>query len=197
MSDRVFTDRGTWLGADFELALRFEIGSDVSLSAALSALWRHSDLEGCYLESEREPADQERVGPESIESGSRYFGIARLPNGKRVACSSFILRGDDGADELVFGIPMGSLGSAYRVGGYPFGKQGERAGPWLREVETWLVGIGRHVASSVPFDLGMIGHDVCGELSSENVDLEGIPTDRYVGYLVPEGATLAHFPITH
>jgi hypothetical protein len=192
----VFTESDTWVGGDFELALEIEARSDVLLSSALSALWQHPDLEGCYERRDREPADQVRVRPTSIEPGSGLLGIARLSNGKRVACQSIILR-DEEADWLVLGIPMGSLGTVYRVGAYPFGSEGEHTGPWLREVESFLVGIAHHVARASPFRLGLVGHEVACDTDAQRVAAHGIPADRHYGYLMPLGATLAYHAITH
>jgi hypothetical protein len=85
MEERVFTADDAWAGGFYELAIEIGSRSDERLRAALAAIWQHPDLDGCYLERNREPSEQLRRLPASIEGGSHPRGIARLPNGSRVA----------------------------------------------------------------------------------------------------------------
>src|SRR5690242_10116496 len=60
----LFTDHDAWCGGYYELALELGPRSDVGLRTALKALWGHRDLDGCFLDRNREPGDQDRVSPE-------------------------------------------------------------------------------------------------------------------------------------
>jgi hypothetical protein len=197
MSRRLFTPDYVWVGGEFELAMEFAPGSDERLRSAVRALWIHPDLEGCYADTHREPADQPRIEPDWHDGDTRLLGVIRVPNGERVACISGVMRLEGGSDWLVLSIPMGALGDAYRVGAYPFGKQGERAGPWLKELETLFAEIGRHVARSVPFQLALVGHEVVFDTSAADVARDGIPADRWFGFLHPDAGTYTYDGSTH
>jgi hypothetical protein len=192
MSERLFTADGAWVGGFYELALEVGPRADERLRAALGALWAHPDLDGGYEHRSREPADQPRVPPDCLESGSHLFGGARLPNGARVACGTCLVREEDGPDWLVFYLPMGALGAAYPAGGFPFGSEADWPGPWRFEVEDWLAGVGRWVAQSAAFRLGLIGFETSGQAYAADVATRGIPAERFVGYLWPSGGAVEY-----
>jgi hypothetical protein len=124
MAGRLFTAADAWDGFFFELALEVGPRSDDRLRAALAALWQHPDLEGCYLDPGREPSDQPRVPPLSLEDGSRLYGVARLPNGSRVVCGTWLIRQiDDGPDWLDFFLKTGSFDREYPPGEGPIGSE--------------------------------------------------------------------------
>ena len=184
MGDRLFTANEAWLGGFFELALEVGPRSDDRLRAALEALWTHPDLEGCYLHRGREPDDQQRERPDCLEGGSHFLGVARLPNGSPVACGSCLVREpSDGPDWLDFYLPMGSLGTAYPVGPFPFGSESDWAGPWRYDIEDWLAGVGLWVARSASYRLGLIGFEVSGDTYADGIADQGIPSERFCGYL--------------
>ena len=159
MSERLFTFDDAWLGGFYEVALEIGPKSDERLSAALTALWSHPDLDGCYNNRGREPADQARVPPENLDGGSHLWGLARLPNGSRVACGTCLIReANDGPDWLDFYLPLGSLGTAYPVGGFPFDSIADSlAATWRFEIDDWLAGVGLWVARFASLQLGLIG----------------------------------------
>jgi hypothetical protein len=198
--DLYFTKPDTWAGGHYELAL--EIGpsptSEELLFSALTALWQHPTLEGCYLDRETEPSDQQRISPskEFLEAGSHLLGIASLPNGKRLACGTFLMREYDGSDWLTLYIPLGALHEAYpEVGGYPFGDL-ESANLWQDPIEHWLASIGMFIFQSTPFSLGIMGQEVPVEWSVTDFEENGIPAKRWVGYLWPSEGKLGYFPRT-
>ena len=60
MSERLLTADGAWYGGFYEVALEIGSRSDQHLRAALTALWQYADLDGCFLDRNREPMDQPR-----------------------------------------------------------------------------------------------------------------------------------------
>src|SRR5262245_40410376 len=192
MGDRLFTAEDAWYGGFYELALEVGPRSDERLLAALTALWLNPDLDGCYLDRSREPADQPRSSDFCLETGSHSLGVASLPNGRRVVCGSCLVRADEGPDWLCFYLPMDSLGTAYPVGGFPFGTEDHWTGPWRYEVEDWLARIGMWIARSVSFRLGLIGHEVSGHVYASEIASNGIPDERYIGYLWPNNESVLY-----
>jgi len=155
MDDALFTSRDAWRGGFYELALELGARSDERLAAALCAVWAHPDLEGPYAHRDREPSEQALVAPALLEEGPHLRGVARLPNGSRVACGTCVIRElDDGPDWLDFYIPMGSLGTAYAVGGFRLGPDTNWPGPGRSEVEEWLATIGSVDCAALQFQTG-------------------------------------------
>src|SRR2546423_3710775 len=111
--DRLFTARGAWNGGFYELAI--ELGPRSTERLAREVLWASDGLDGCFLFREEEPQDQERISPGACSPEGHLYGIATLPNGTRVACSTVAIREDAGTDWLALNLPMGSLQNAYPV----------------------------------------------------------------------------------
>ena len=192
MGDRLFTADGAWYGGFYELALDVGPRSDDQLRSALTALWNFPDVDGCFLDRGREPADQPRCSEFCLDMGSHSLGVASLPNGIRVACGSCLIREDEGPDWLDFYLPMGSLGAAYPVGSFPFGIEADWPGPWRFEVEDWLACIGLSIARSASFRLGIIGFEVSGQVYASEVASKGVPEERFVGYLWPTNESVVY-----
>ncbi len=189
----LFTAESAWFGGFYELALEVGPRSDDRLRAALAAVWSHPDLDGCYTDCFREPADQPRLMPTWLEDGSHLLGVARLPNGLRVACGTCMIREENGGpDWLYLYLPLGSLGNAYPVGGFPFGSEADWPGPWRDEVEDWLAEVGQWVAQSASFRLGLIGFEVSGQAYAADLAVQGVPAERFVGYLWPSGGSVRY-----
>jgi hypothetical protein len=115
------------------------------------------------------------------------LGVANLPNGRRVACGTCLIREEDGPDWLDFYLPMASLGTVYPVAGFPFGSEVDWPGPWRYEVEDWLAEVGLWAARTASFRLALIGFEVSGQLYAADVEKQGIPDERFIGYLWPAG----------
>ncbi|MGD9644563.1 MAG: hypothetical protein AB7U73_02555 [Pirellulales bacterium] len=192
MGKGLFTSADAWLGGFYEISCEVCPRSDERLRAALLALWTHPDLDGCYEDRNREPADQSRVSPDRLEGG-HLLGIARLPNRSRLPCGTCLIREDDGSDWLVFYLPMGSLSKVYPAGGFPFGSEDDWPGPWRFEVEDWLASVGQWVARSASFELGLIGFEVSGDVYAADIAAQGIPATRYMGYLWPSGGSMQYY----
>lgn len=193
MTPLLFTEDDAWFGGFYEVAIELGPPSDDRLRSALGALWRHSDLQGCYLDSNREPSDQERVSPDSAATeGQHLRGVARMPNGLRVACGSVVIREEHGSDWLDFYLPMGSLGKIYPAGAFPVPEEPKRPTAWRSEVDDWLAAVGGWVARAVPIRLGLIGWEVSGAEYASDLEASGIPAKRYVGYLWPVGGRVEY-----
>jgi hypothetical protein len=199
---QIFTESDAWHGGDFELALELGQRCDRRLQEATAALWSHPSLTGCYLESDKEPAEQERVEAGSMAPGSACLGVATTPSGHQVACRSVAIRYDDGTDWLYLCLPLGSLGNAYPVGAYPF--DDGRSHSWVLEVSDWFREIAKLVFASMRFRGGVVGFetefafgDVPQDASpSEWLKEAGVGDQRWFGYLLPDDQGLQWFPPT-
>ncbi len=185
----------TWNGGYFELMLELGGLADEQARQAVITLWQHPTLEGCYLERDVEPAQQQRLTPDTANTpwGSLY-GIATLPNGKQVACWQWCMGEEEITDVLCLGVPMGGLAQAYPVGAYPF--DDGLPVDWREELSTWLRDIGETIYATVPFRLGVIGWEAGGNYSSEMLSAAGIPEERWDGLLWPQGQSVLWYPPT-
>ena len=127
-------------------------------------------------------------------SQGHLYGIATLPNGKRVACGTCPVRLDDGSDWLDLYIPLGALGKAHPIGPYLFNEDEASCKGWQVPLDNWLVELGKLVFSVVPFKLGLIGWEVSGHTYAREILEKGIPEQRYVGYLWPHEGELEWHP---
>jgi hypothetical protein len=194
---KLFTDEDTWKGGYYELAIEIGARSDDRLLAALTAVWTHMSLTGCYLDRDREPGEQAQVEiTEDSLKVAHLQGMARLPNDYIVACGTCLIREDNGPDWLMFYIPMGALGPAYDIGAYPFDDDVRDSRNWRRPVDNWLSALGFWVYDRVRFKLGLIGHEVSGDLYAQDVELNGVPEQRSAGLLWAGDTGLRYYPST-
>jgi len=186
-----FTPQTIWWGGFYELAIELGKPSDERLFESLKALWQHSSLQGCYLDDDVEPNEQEQVSPSpELLDRMHIYGLAQLPDGQKVACGSCLIREEEGSDWLDFYLPTGALGRAYDIGGYPFDEVGVAHKDWQVPVDNWLKDIGTNIFPVVPFNLGLIGFEVSGETYAADILQKGIPTERHIGYLWSENERL-------
>jgi hypothetical protein len=129
----------------------------------------------------------------NLERHGHLYGVATLPNGRRVACGTYAVREDEGPDWLSLYIPMGALSTAYEVGSYPFGTEGSSS-EWRRPLDARLVEIGRAIFSETRFGLALIGHEVSGDLYFDGIATRGIPEERYFGLLLQVDGELVWYP---
>ena len=176
-----------WSGSFYELAIELGSPSDDRLRTALTRLWSHPSLDGCYLDRNQELDQQPRVSPLhwDVAPGAHLLGLVQLPNGQQVACGSIIVREDDGPDWLDFYIPMVALMEVYGEGTYAFDEDVSALRSWQEPLDKYLAELGAYVFAEVPFALGLIGHEVSGDVYAEQIAREGIPSQRYIGYLWP------------
>ena len=189
----LFTGDDVWNGGFYELALEYRRGDVPGLVDGLAAVWRANAVAGCYLACEREPEDQRRAEFEpSLPFEGHLYGVATLPAGQAVACGTCCIREENGADWLVFYVPMGALGSVYPVRGFPF-DEGDH-GSWQRELDAWLTDLGHEVFGTAPFRIGLIGFETSGELGADDVLKAGVPAKRHCAVLIPNASTLVLHP---
>jgi hypothetical protein len=191
----LFTGGKVWTGGFYELALEYERGVTGSLVNGLHELWHLEGLDGCYLDSKREPADQPRHEFESsLLSVGHLFGVAACPGGAQVACGSCTVQETDGSDWLVFYFPMSALGNVYPVGGFPFDSANHES--WRIPLDNWLVDIARRIFPRAPFVLGLVGFETSGNIHAADLAASGVPGARYEGLLVPVAGALEWHPRT-
>ncbi|HEY3963195.1 MAG TPA: hypothetical protein VGM05_01475 [Planctomycetaceae bacterium] len=196
MDDLIFTSPDAWNGGDFELLLLFGHVEKEVVGQALAVLWSLPEVSGYWLDPDTEPGEQQRIAADSdVMDFTRVFrGIAELAGGSRVACSSSILAlGDEDGWWLSFGIPMGSLGRAFSVGAYP--TDDGTPTDWLVPVTEWFRGVAKEIFAGAPFAAGAIGW-LTGNEADEIIAVANarIPSERWVGYLKPDGNSLEWFP---
>jgi hypothetical protein len=190
----IFTQE-MWGGGFYELALEYGHSSKASLAEALQALWTRPDLQGCYLHADEDPSRQPRVAPDLgvLESGEHLRGVATLPNGIQVACGTYLVREQAGEAWIGLYLPMGALATAYNVGGFPF-DQSDSSQDWRQPLEEWLAQIGQGVYLKSPFLAGLVGFEVSGAVSAEELSISGVPAKRCLGYLFPSAYKLTWYP---
>ena len=191
----LFTAPDAWNGGTFELTLYLGRATPAErFFAAAEALWSHPSLDGCYLHTEREPAEQPRVTAAEVLAGltpdegvSPLRGVATLPNCARIACFSCALmfpRDGDTSDELNFVLPLGSLARAYPIGADPF-NDGTPLG-WRPLLEDWMADLALRVWGPGQVRLATIGDGSAnGDLEPEALLERGVPTERWEAYLAP------------
>lgn len=188
----LFTLPDAWSGGFYMLAIEFE-PFDLRTEPAVTRLWQHPSLLGCYYERDKEPEEQPRLAPDPAHEGHLY-GIATLPNGSRVPCGSLLWRFGANPDWLEFYIPTGSLATAYPIGAFPFEYQRNFA--WQHEIDEWLASVARYVYEAFPFQVAVIGFEVdLPNLSAVRLQGEGVPEKRFESYLLPTAQGLQWYPV--
>src|SRR5205823_9698030 len=81
-----------------------------------------------------------RITPEMLprDSTLALYGLLELPDGRKAACSAWVVRPNDGSDSLSLCVPGGMLEQLFPVAYNPMSV---KRNPWLREVETLLADI--------------------------------------------------------
>src|SRR5260370_17200448 len=155
--EKLFSNKDTWHGGFYELALEMGSTTEEKLEAGLKAIWGFADLQGCYLQADEEPFSQRRVAPHvnMLLSQNHLRGIAKLPHGSQLAFGTYLVQ-EEGDTWLGLYVAMGALSTRYAVGAYPFDSNGFSR-TWREPLEEWLSKIGHEVFSKVPFLLGLVG----------------------------------------
>jgi hypothetical protein len=181
---RIFTAPGVWHGGTFELSIELGPPDDMRLRAAFEAVWACPDLEGIYLDREREPEAQPKLAVSEVDPMQQSArGVAYIPGGPRVPCYSDVIREEGASDWLNLSLPVGGLHRAF----LPIRRTDNQA--W---VEDWLASIGRRVYAQAPFELGLIGFLMSGIMDAQYIRQTGIPEQRHVGYLWPDAGDLIY-----
>jgi hypothetical protein len=101
-----------------------------------------------------------------------------------------MVREIEGPDWLDFYLPMGSLAAIY---GSRFDIDARSRKRWQRSVDNWLAELGMYIFEAIPFSLGLIGHEVSGQVYAKQLARQAIPDVRYIGYLWPQNGKPEYF----
>ena len=214
-----FTAEESWRGGHYEIEMELGVPSDERLRRALQRIWTHPSVKGACFSRDQEPQAQVRVNLNEHTLDGHLYGLATLPNGETAACGTYVcrLQGEDGAlslDFLSFYVPMGALAGAYGISGdwlktqrpegavlntkFSENAETEKSAQWRTELDRWLVELGRSVFQSVEFDLALVGWEVnFPRVSAQCVKREGIPAERFEGYLWRNRGRLEWYPPTN
>lgn len=193
-----FTIADNWHGGFYELAIELGPPSDERLDRALTTIWEWAGVEGCYGSRTSEPADQPVIPctARTLDQFGCLRGVTRLPSGVPVVCGALAVRGGEWTDWLSFFIPLGALERAEsRVGSFPIGHEHEASLAWRQPIDDWLAGIGAGVYDAVQFLLALIGYEVSGAVSAEELGADP-PESRLISYLLPRNGELLYLPAT-
>lgn len=197
-------DDENWTGGLYQLAIELGPRDDDRLEKALTSVWRHASVVGCFA-AEYHPSSGNAVPrlADHIEVELRLHslearpgglrGVTRLPFGLDIVCGAVTVREDNGPDWLDFYVPLGALArNDPTIGGFPFCEDyGVATLAWRRPVDSWLAAIGSRVYAEVPYRLGLIGHEVSGAVHSGQLTGD-LPERHDIGYLMPEGDRLTY-----
>lgn len=195
---RIFTSPDCWSGGGYTIVMIYPHRDVARLKAAFSALWRHPDLEGVYLDCFVDPHDQRRHNPDEVTGylEEHFYGVLTRHDGMKLPCSSWYFLGDGGHDAwLEFFIPMGSLAfNDPHVGGFPF-EQNRSSKPWRIPLDAQLADIARSVHEIAPFLGALIGFEINVDDVEKFYQSPDAPDERWIGYLVErQGKLTWHAP---
>jgi hypothetical protein len=192
-----FLDHENWTGSSITLAIQLgsptEPHADRRARRALQAVWAHPSLDGCYRDGRTAPDDQERVPPvpSTLDEAQPFHGLAILPDGQRVVCSTYVARGTyrDGCDWLVLSLPSGALARAGVQADYlPTVPPAERR-YWNEYMDAWFVPLAEAVQRQAGFRLAVLGEEApisAPWLPDGPFPLDGqLPPERATGYVLP------------
>ena len=87
----------------------------------------------------------------------RSYGVATLPDGERIACSSFMAT--DPGPFLTFGFPQGGLDARYGNG------RSEAGAPWLLLATSWLRDVCHWLEDAVVVRSWAIAEEVADDIA--------------------------------
>ncbi len=189
-----FSASGVW-GDFFELDIDLGAPAVETLQRAALALWDHPDLEGCWTENKIEPVRASAVRPEAWtryigQEGGVCYGLARVPGIGVTPCLVSLCIGSDYMT-MQLCLSMKAIGSVVRVGAYPF--DDGTPTDWIIPTSAWLAGVASVVHQASPLVVGVIGWEGdSGE--AKRFRTEGVPQERWVGYVVPSGKEVEYYP---
>lgn len=156
MDRATYCSPNTWRSFDFELGLEYRKTADDDLFLrATEQLWRHPRLTGPWP-SREEYENSIRITPEMLprDGTASLYGLLELPDGRKAACSAWVVRPNDGSDSLSLCVPGGMLEQLFPVAYNPMSV---KKNPWLRGIEALLADIAAWVYGAAPFELAVLG----------------------------------------
>lgn len=162
-----FTNPEQWIGGFYELSIEFHPdGDDSRLNNALLVLQDCDFFKGLWLSRENFEALQVSL-PINIEPDSvnQFYGILSLDYSDASPCLVSIIRINGESDWLDISIPQSYLEKKYDLE-YPLSKG---YNPTLRQVDELFIKLAETIYNKAPFDLAMIGEEVSGYTTQENI----------------------------
>lgn len=199
-----FLDDENWHGGYYELAIDLgewtESESDARVDAALKSLWSEPTLEGCYLDRWHSRSEQPRVSavPIDVQEPVPLYGVATLPDGRRVVCVSHVIRETvvdvTPHDWLDLCLPMGALERVDdRIGGYPFGE--DRSLDWREPIDAWFFRIASNVFEAAGLPVALMGFEVSGDPAADDPKASSLD-ERPIAFARPTPEGLKFLPAT-
>lgn len=196
LRSRSFTEPGVWSEDCLDLHLDFARPDADTLVRAVSALWSHPHLQGCWLDEGQEPTSETRVvapyfareqrarwGPPEFEGPPTLYGLARVHGRHPVPCAAYSgLGGDYMFLSLSFRAPALRRWMPSSI--EPEGACGPKMFAWLAEV-------GRHVHETIPIRCAVIGWE---PTLPEETALRRREFEPSYGYLLPSPGALEFVP---
>ncbi len=193
---QLFTQNDAWSGGFYELVMELPDASGNTRKSALNHLWAVPSLEGCFLRSDIEPSNQQKVLAANHDLEGHLYGKATLPNAARSCCGSIWGDYQESGCWLTFYLPLGSLSEGYPVKAYPFNIKEEPSPEiWIQEINNWLIDIAKILYQNLRFKVGVIGFEAEIFDVKDKLD-DGIPSERWDGILMPQGNELIWYPPT-
>jgi hypothetical protein len=183
-----------WCGRFYELYIESRVNSLAEIHALLAAIWSNPSLNGCYLRRDLEPSLQPRCSPDEGTGYGHLYGIATLPGAGPIVCGSYAFDFEDCEDDpprryLGFYFPLAALSHHYEVGTYPFGPISDIPA-WRTPIDDFLRRLANWTFARVPFDLGIVGFEIGGDITAQGIRSMGIPDRRPDGILWNGGGML-------
>ena len=184
-SEQYASSEEMWRGPCYELSIMLGRSSDVRLEAAWRTLRQHPTFE--VWSNDMDEAWYIDMIPKALRPTERStegaYGVARLPNGDRAACTggSLTLDREHGYDE-----PHDELALCIRQYSLP-------ASTPVEMIYAWLADIGRFVFSRVPHEWAMIGDELDSVDAPQSLD-SFRDSERRFGLLVPSDNGLLWYP---
>ncbi len=189
-----FTEEGIWTAKCLDLYLEFAEPNAATVLEAISALWAHIDLQGCWVNNDREPmvatrlpapfyedAEVDTWGPPEFNVPTPRYGFAMMRGRTCVPCATYI-----GLDEDCAFLKLSFRSAAIQRRVPP---RIEAEGPCDPAMFRWLAAIGRSVHNRVPIHIGIVGWEVVASKDSEMYERKFEATQ---GYLLPNADGLEY-----
>lgn len=183
MDRATYCNPDTWRAFEFELGLEYRsTADDQRLVRAVEQLWRHSRLTGPWP-SREEYGHSVHITPDMLPRDGMLslYGLLELFDGRKAACSAWVVRPADGSDSLSLGLPGGMLERLFPVAYNPMSV---KRNPWLGEIERLFADIAEWVYNTAPFELAVLGE--CA--SALAVDAAELTPEALVpgGFILPD-----------
>ena len=180
MQKEAFLAQENWYGSHYELAIEYyPAANNQSLLKAIQAIWQFPRLSGPWFEKTSFGGPPDMLQTLESEGGLVLYGLLEVDKSQQIGCLISMVREQDGSDWLDFCIPTGMLELAFNVI-YPLLVDDN---PWIPRVDQILLDIAETVYQSSPFNLAIIGEEVSGYVTANDITRDDLERG---GYIVPQ-----------